>query len=312
MPQREYFKIPPSEFATEIVLNMDVYYQMSPNRFQKIGLKGSSFCESHIPLPLKKNLDWLFLKKSDYLIFVGLNLASSTEPNLSPEEVGQKVAPIQVGTTSLIQHLSTRGLKNKNTEIASNTVLNALKLITENPLTLKLFESIQAIEVDSLHSIAVGFWSVLMARRMGSLGESFFFQIALCSLFHDVGHIDHSLTKKPQSELTPQEFKILESHALRGHDILKSIPGLPSEAATVALQHHENALGTGYPSQLKLNDTHPLARLISVANRFCEIEWLHRKQKKSLQDIFTILRTDEKNFDPLCLKSLENLIYSPT
>ena len=46
---------------------------------------------------------------------------------------------------------------------------------------------------------------------------------------------------------------------------------MPSDVIQMVQQHHENCAGTGYPMGFKRNRIHPLARLISLADEFCNL-----------------------------------------
>jgi HD-GYP domain-containing protein (c-di-GMP phosphodiesterase class II) len=54
-------------------------------------------------------------------------------------------------------------------------------------------------------------------------------------------------------------------------ELLRQVPLLPSDILQIVGQHHENCSGTGYPLHLKGSRIHPLARIVAVANAFCEL-----------------------------------------
>jgi len=80
------------------------------------------------------------------------------------------------------------------------------------------------------------------------------------SPMHDLGKvgIPDNILRKPFPPLTPEEYEIMKTHTTIGAKILK---GSSSEylkvAEKIALTHHENWNGTGYPSGLK-GDAIPL------------------------------------------------------
>ncbi len=70
-------------------------------------------------------------------------------------------------------------------------------------------------------------------------------------------------------EFTPEELALWETHPLRGIEILTGLPAIPTDVLQIIFQHHENCLGMGYPKGLKKNSIHPLARIVHVADHFC-------------------------------------------
>lgn len=100
--------------------------------------------------------------------------------------------------------------------------------------------------------------------------------IAKSAPLHDIGKIaipDHVLLKP--GKLTPEEFEIMKSHAMRGYDMLNTAGGLMGEqgdfleaAMKIARWHHEKWNGSGYPDGL-VGEAIPLpARIMAVADVF--------------------------------------------
>ena len=109
---------------------------------------------------------------------------------------------------------------------------------------------------------------------------------------------------------TKQERKIHEGHTIRGRDILLSVPGMPEDVATVALQHHELTNGGGYPYGLKLHQIHPFARIISVADNLCELlkHQPAQGQPTDYASFLQVMRRNERDFDPTFLRALAELV----
>jgi HD-GYP domain-containing protein (c-di-GMP phosphodiesterase class II) len=99
------------------------------------------------------------------------------------------------------------------------------------------------------------------------------FKIATAGLFHDIGlkEIDRAILDKPRAALTVAEVKLLETHPTKGAEILATIPSVPSDILQVVIQHHETCDGRGYPGRLQRSKINQVAKLISVADEFCEL-----------------------------------------
>ncbi|MGE3760278.1 MAG: HD-GYP domain-containing protein, partial [Pseudobdellovibrionaceae bacterium] len=91
-------------------------------------------------------------------------------------------------------------------------------------------------------------------------------------LLHDVGlkEIPREIIENPRAQLTMEERRIFESHSHRGMEILNKVPGLSEDVILSAYQHHEANTGEGYPQHLHRLKIHPVAKLITTANTFCE------------------------------------------
>lgn len=101
------------------------------------------------------------------------------------------------------------------------------------------------------HSVAVCLLAVITGMALG-LDELKIKTLGMGAILHDVGK---SLSDGPE-------------HTLHGFEILRNTRNLNVTAAHVAYQHHERYDGTGYPRQLKGEDIHLYAAIVSVANYY--------------------------------------------
>lgn len=270
----DYIQVPLVEFITGSVLKVDLYLRISSSKYLKIGNKGAKVEKEQFEAYLRKGVTWLYMRKEDFALYVGYNIALAQKVhNNEGIEYAKKIRLTMHITETLISQLRSAGLNRQQLEDTSNVVMNAVELVLSSKDTLKLLESMEVNGALPAHSVATSIWACLIAKQMNWSGHSTFFKIAICSIFHDVGtkEIDESLLNKPRFELSRTEVKVVEGHTTRGRDILQSVPGMPEDAPIVALQHHEMYRGNGYPYGLKFQQVHPLALLIGLADRFCEI-----------------------------------------
>ena len=123
------------------------------------------------------------------------------------------------------------------------------------------------------HSLGVSMYGVLLARALGWLSPQTAFKVSIAGLYHDIGkkEIPRAILEKPRFQMTLEERTIYETHPTRGKEILEAIKSVPTEVVEVAYQHHENILGTGFPRKLRKMSIHPMANLIAIVDRFCEL-----------------------------------------
>ena len=78
--------------------------------------------------------------------------------------------------------------------------------------------------------------------------------LRMAAMLHDVGKVSISdvILKKP-GRFNKEEFEIMKTHTFTGAELFKQMQSEFDEmAATVALTHHENWDGTGYPGKIDI------------------------------------------------------------
>ena len=105
--------------------------------------------------------------------------------------------------------------------------------------------------------------------------------IRIAASIHDLGKISvpAELLSKP-IKLTDIEFRLIQTHAQCGYDILKDIE-FPWPVARTVLEHHERMNGSGYPNGLAGNELLMESRILSVAD-VVEAMASHRPYRPSL------------------------------
>ncbi len=122
-------------------------------------------------------------------------------------------------------------------------------------------------EYKKCHALNTAILSGAVAKKMG-LSENIIYDIVLAGLLHDIGKnkIPHDLLSK--TNLTNQEQKLIQDHTRIGYKIIRIQMELPENIARVALDHHENNDGSGYPSGKSGERINIESRIVSVCNYF--------------------------------------------
>lgn len=91
--------------------------------------------------------------------------------------------------------------------------------------------------------------------------------LALGALLHDVGKlcIPLDVLNKP-GKLDTNEYELIKQHPYEGYRLLEEVPEISSASKQIVYQHHENWDGTGYPRNLKGNNSYRLARIVHVCD----------------------------------------------
>ena len=116
-----------------------------------------------------------------------------------------------------------------------------------------------------LHSMAVCALMMALAQRM-QMSEEEVRLAGLSGLLHDVGkcRIPLRILNKPGA-LTPEEWRIMQDHSTLGAQLLRPLD-VPDLVLQACLHHHEKMDGSGYPSGLKGEQIHQLARMAAICD----------------------------------------------
>jgi len=143
---------------------------------------------------------------------------------------------------------------------------------------VKLYEKRDGTEEE--HFTNVSFNARLLAQEMQfcpqyekEITKSFLEEIELAAPLHDIGKIticDRILLK--EGELTKEEREIIQNHTKTGSEILLELYShneynhYLKMAAEIALYHHENWDGTGYPKKLAGEEIPLAARIVRAVD----------------------------------------------
>jgi diguanylate cyclase (GGDEF)-like protein len=118
-----------------------------------------------------------------------------------------------------------------------------------------------------MHSEDVARYARYLTEELG-LDEGLREAVSVAGLLHDVGKIGvpDQILRKP-APLTAEEKDVVASHAVIGHLIVSSLPGMELVSAGVR-HHHERWDGNGYPDGLAGDDIPRIARIVAVADVF--------------------------------------------
>jgi putative nucleotidyltransferase with HDIG domain len=213
---------------------------------------------------------------------------------------------------------------------AMATVLLPLLLIRSSYLSkLQLEEAnqdllnvlVKAIETrdpyTSGHSVRVATLARAIAEDMGLPGKSIQL-IERAALLHDIGKIDlvfASLLRKPY-DLSSEERELIQTHAAKGADLLKSLSSVSNEVIGAVRHHHERFDGKGYPDRLAAEQIPLPARIIMVCDSI-DAMLSDRPYRSALsvgQVRSELVRCSGTQFDPqivhviLCRSTLERAV----
>lgn len=121
-------------------------------------------------------------------------------------------------------------------------------------------------EYEICHPLNVAIVAGLIAKRLDYTNAAIE-QVVLASLIHDIGKF--KLELEDESPLLTTHEAIVAEHTTLGYELIKNELNLSDQIAKVALEHHENNDGSGYPHGLSSDYISEWAQIVNVAN-YCD------------------------------------------
>lgn len=120
-------------------------------------------------------------------------------------------------------------------------------------------------EYELCHPLNVAIISCLIARKL-EYSPRAIDELILAALLHDIGKLKIDLEGE-SAILSTNEDEVKE-HTVLGYKMIKETFGLSEAIAKVALEHHENNDGSGYPQGLSNDFICEYAQIVNVANYY--------------------------------------------
>lgn len=267
--------IPLQEFVSGPMIPVDLYVRLNNDKYVLIAKEDSKTQLDQLRSYGDKAVSYLFVRKDCYNRYVGSNLAIAGVVLARSEiAIEGKSDFLAKAATAVMREIETIGFSSESYEharvvAAATTALVNAKLDIQ-ALLLALSRTNDAVLA---HSVAVGAVAVMIGRNMGWTKPATLEKLSLGGLLHDVGlkEISPEITNKPRAELTVDELLLLETHAFRSMEILRTVSSVPDDIIAIAYEHHENALGQGYPRKLRDLRMNPLAKVVALADQFVEL-----------------------------------------
>ena len=120
-------------------------------------------------------------------------------------------------------------------------------------------------EYELCHPINVAIVSGLIARKL-EYSPRAQDELILAALLHDIGKL--KIEMEGESAILSTNEDELKEHTILGYKMIKEDFGLSESIARVALEHHENNDGSGYPKGLSNDFIFEYAQIVNVANHY--------------------------------------------
>ncbi|WP_413560236.1 HD-GYP domain-containing protein [Bdellovibrio sp. HCB209] len=273
-PQPKMIMVGVELFTENFPLPADVYTRLPSGQYLLVGKKGekSNFQSLHMTAQKKAEL---YVRGSDYETVIQFNLAL-TRTAVAKAEVptNLKLNLITGLADSAINDLVDRKIVVGSYERVKQLSGFIKETVAQVSDVDKLLDLLSKLPKDSAsHGMATAAISLLICENMQIQSKPTLEKVALGALLHDIGlkEIPDAIVKKARADRTVEETVYYESHTMRGVEMLQELKEIPSDVLAIILEHHENAIGMGYPRRIRDVKMNPLARIVCVANYFMEL-----------------------------------------
>lgn len=139
-------------------------------------------------------------------------------------------------------------------------------ILSEREVMINLVEIRSQEEQLFSHSVNVCVLAVMTGVNKG-YSPALLKELATGALLHDIGMskiLKEKVTGKGRLEIDMSRYR---EHPKLGYEILNR-QEISSYVKTIALAHHENCDGSGFPRGLKKSEIHEMVRIVSLCNAF--------------------------------------------
>ncbi|MCK8061043.1 MULTISPECIES: HD-GYP domain-containing protein [unclassified Fusibacter] len=176
-----------------------------------------------------------------------------------------------------------------------------------------VFHIDQLREVDSYlfdHAINVTILAIVMSIHTG-FDKNALREIAMGAILHDIGKlfVDQNILNKPES-LSIEEFSMIKHHSKLGYEVLRRSEDISERSARIALNHHEQHCGSGYPQGLKGDEIDAFSKIVNISDVFDALtsDRVYSKKISPYSAMNYIVAKSGIHFDPKTVKEFSSAV----
>jgi len=270
-----YMPIPISEFVAGVVVPVDLHIRLSEDKFVCVAKAQTQSNVEQFRNYQNREVLYLWVRKKEYYK-IAHQVIRIAELAVSKRDLDdkQKTLVLSYAARSVFRQIESIGIDMEVYNNAKQITEAVIGLVETHHVLSDMFQSLRTISDQVIaHAVAVSTLSTLIGQKMGFQKRSTLEKLALGGLLHDIGlkAIPKEIAEKPLAIMTPEEVAIYETHSFRGMQMLQSLGIVPDDLVSIVYEHHENAIGQGFPQRLREVKMHPLARVVALANGYANL-----------------------------------------
>jgi putative nucleotidyltransferase with HDIG domain len=273
--KKDMMPVPITDFINGMNAPVDLYVRLSDEKFVVVCKSGQKTDKQQLTKYQDRTIEFLWVDKEDYPRVVRNNLAIAgiivNKHNISTVNKTDILTKAAASVFLQMEHMGI-GFESYSyaKQIVEATVAIAEAHTDLNDLLLGLKDASEPL---LKHSMAVSCVSVLIAHQLKWENRQTIEKVSLGALLHDIGKkaLPPEILSKPRAKLSYDELQLYETHPYKGMQMLLSLGIVPDDIVAIVYEHHENSIGQGYPRKLRNVKIHPLAKVVALANEFCNL-----------------------------------------
>lgn len=268
---QKYFAVNIDEFTHSSSNSFDIYLLVA-GKYVLVTKSGQEFSEQRLQNFARKGVQQVYLNANDFAKYADLQFAIAKSLNKRPLDLARKSKLMKhlmesLGSTVILNGIEKKSLNNAMTafETYTKVALNNSQLSTV--LDQLMHASPSLVEKSAvramLSTMVTGLWKWNSPKYQSRL--------ILSALMCDISLKNYpQLVGKKLYEYSSSEKIQYEQHPIESYRILSQIADIPEEIPTVAMQHHENSAGLGFPQKTLRNQLHSYSVIVHCIDEFIE------------------------------------------
>jgi HD-GYP domain-containing protein (c-di-GMP phosphodiesterase class II) len=314
MSNEKFCPIGIDQFIEKRFFDVDVFIQLSAEKFVLFGRAGSALSPEHLEKYKVKNIQYFFIRTSDFskLADQAISIAGMVIGQKSTASAA-KVAALENACLAMFGEIKAIGFDEVALGHATLVATATMNLVATYPALSDLVAKLIANSMrDERHAIMVSSICTMMGVSMGWTRSGTLERLALGGLLHDLGKLNlpADIISKAFYDMTHDEKIIYRSHCEFGRDTLSKMRGIPDDVRLMVFEHHEFADGSGFPRGIKDLFISPFGRVLITANQFTEqvLGFGDKLQTNHAVRAIEILESQFGKYNKDCIKALKSLV----
>ena len=252
------------------VLDFHLYLQPAPGRLVLFCGPGVTFTERQAER-LATLAESLWLRCGDdatYDRYVERHLSSLLAvPTLATADRASLVSSAARATIAAAMADPRHGEVRTRTRVVAAEMVG---LIVREPDAVHHMAALMERDYETVrHSINVSVFATGLAQAVGVSSLTDLQELGHGTLLHDIGKsvIPLELLTK-RGRFTSEEFAMMQTHVVRGEELVEAQGGMSPLALTALSQHHERLDGSGYPRKTPADGQHLFGRITAICDVF--------------------------------------------
>lgn len=274
-----YSKIKLYHFLQFTEAKTDIFLNINSQKFLKIVSKGEFYTREIIEKYQKREIEYLYILKSEVTDFFSEILSNISEFNISQDTSDNLKREVFVALVDVVyEDYKSLGQTKLVISKTKETIVNVLQSIEKVSNRWEFFKSNNSSrDYLSEHSFSLAILLSAICENLEWKNENTTGQLVMAAFLHDI-----ALHNKNLSYINTDDFERINSldiedrndlfgHTNLGEKMLEKINELPDTVITIIKEHHELPDNKGFPKKLDSFSISPMSCVFIVAEDFYHI-----------------------------------------